>query len=131
MGSKGRVTIACLVAVACTGAVVAGLGLGTAVQAQSNGQEVQNSTPQRSLPSDPQVKTQQPNAPPVIRAYTRMVVVDVIATDAKGHAIHDLKNEDLKVFEDGKEQKIRAFAFHQPNVGVAPQEAKLADHEVT
>lgn len=43
-----------------------------------------------------------------------MVVVDVVATDSKGVPATDLKAGDFTVQEEGQEQSIRAFSFHQP-----------------
>jgi VWFA-related protein len=47
------------------------------------------------------------------------VVVDVVARDAKGVPVTDLKQEDFTVLEDGKEQKLRIFNFQQPQDSVA------------
>ena len=58
-----------------------------------------------------------PNAPaqqaPGLRVTTRMVVVDVVATDNKDVPIKDLKADDFTVQEEGQEQPVRAFSFHQ------------------
>jgi VWFA-related protein len=51
----------------------------------------------------------------VLRANTRLVVVDVVATNSKGELVPDLKIEDFTVTEDGKPQKISAFSFKQHN----------------
>src|SRR5579864_1814471 len=40
----------------------------------------------------------------VLKVKTRLVVVDVVARDAKGAPVTDLKQEDFTVVEDGKEQ---------------------------
>ena len=50
----------------------------------------------------------------VLRAVTRLVVVDVVATNGKGEAVTDLKKEDFTILEDGKEQKLTAFTFQHP-----------------
>jgi len=50
----------------------------------------------------------------VLRANTRLVVVDVVATDGKGQLLGDLKPGDLTMLEDGKIQKISNFTFHPP-----------------
>jgi VWFA-related protein len=50
----------------------------------------------------------------VLKVTTRLVVVDVVALDRKGAPVTDLKPEELSLFEDGKEQKIRTFSFQQP-----------------
>ena len=60
----------------------------------------------------------------VLKSITRLVVVDVVATDKDG-AITDLKQNDFTVLEDGREQKIRVFNFQQPNVN-APAAAAVA-----
>ena len=49
-----------------------------------------------------------------IRATTRLVVVDVISTDAKGKPIADLNKDDFTLFEDGKPQQIKVFSFQPP-----------------
>jgi VWFA-related protein len=52
-------------------------------------------------------------ATPLIRAETRLVLVDTIVTDKKGNYLDNLKQQDFKVFEDGKEQQIKSFSFEQ------------------
>ncbi len=61
----------------------------------------------------------------VLRATTRLVVIDVVATDGKGAAVSDLKAEDFTVLEEGKEQKVRAFSFQHP----PPSGASQLQHE--
>lgn len=66
---------------------------------------------------------QDPSAeiPPItIRANTRLVVVDVVVTDRKGHPISGLKPENFSVEEGGKKQKIASFT----PPGAAPGEQK-------
>ena len=46
-----------------------------------------------------------------LRTNTRLVVVDVVATDSKGQPVPDLKASDFTVLEDGKPQKISGFNF--------------------
>ena len=41
----------------------------------------------------------------VIRARVPLTIVDVVVTDAKGKPVHDLKQSDFTVLEDGKEMK--------------------------
>lgn len=71
----------------------------------------------RGLLSAPAVHAQQPatqipdNSSPVIRAETRLVLVDTIVTDKKGAYIRDLTAKDFRVFEDNKEQAIKSFSF--------------------
>ena len=47
----------------------------------------------------------------VIRTESRIVLVDTVVTDKKGHYITDLKKEDFKVYEDNKQQDITSFSF--------------------
>src|SRR5579859_1709398 len=46
-----------------------------------------------------------------LRTNTRLVVVDLVATDNKGQPVVDLKASDFTLFEDGKQQKISGFNF--------------------
>jgi VWFA-related protein len=47
----------------------------------------------------------------VIKRETKLVLVDAVVTDKKGNYIHDLTQNDFKVFEDNKEQAISTFSF--------------------
>ena len=49
-----------------------------------------------------------------LRTNTRLVVVDVVATDNSGRVISDIQADDLKLLEDGTQQKISSFTFHPP-----------------
>jgi VWFA-related protein len=60
--------------------------------------------------------------PAVIRAETKVVLVDVVVTDKKGGYIQDLNAKDFRVWEDGKEQAIQSFAL----VSSAPAAAVAA-----
>ena len=55
----------------------------------------------------------------VIRATTRLVVLDVVATDEKGQPVQDLKADHFTVLEDGKPQSLIGFSFQHPAVAVA------------
>lgn len=48
---------------------------------------------------------------PLIKAETRLVLVDTIVTDKKGNYLHDLTAKDFKVYEDNKEQPIKSFSM--------------------
>src|SRR5438309_8006387 len=50
----------------------------------------------------------------VLRSNTRLVVVDVVATDDKGSPITDLKADDFIINEDGVPQKLAGFSFQRP-----------------
>lgn len=47
----------------------------------------------------------------VIRAETRLVLVDAVVTDKKGEYVRDLTRKDFKVWEDNQEQEISSFSF--------------------
>lgn len=67
----------------------------------------------------------------VLRANTRLVVVDVVATDNKGQPVKDLQAQDFTMLENGTQQKISEFTFHHPgDVEVLPQ-PKLAPNVVS
>src|SRR5712675_1439816 len=54
-----------------------------------------------------------------LRTNTRLVLVDVVATDSKGQPVPDLKASDLTVLEDGKPQKISGFNFERSDASFA------------
>jgi VWFA-related protein len=66
--------------------------------------------PAQSSPPQAQNETSQN----VVKANTRQVVVDVVATDGKGAPITDLEAQDFTVLENGKAQKISDFSFQHP-----------------
>jgi VWFA-related protein len=99
--SKGRLRLAYCVLAA---AFVAPLALG--VKAQD--------APAAQKPESAQQPGQAPPAPadqqtPVFRSDINFVRVDVIVTDRQGNPVHDLKQEDFEVTEDGKPQAIQTF----------------------
>ena len=73
-------------------------------------------TPQSaSGPAQEQKPTPVYESATVLKSITRLVVVDVVATDKNG-AVTDLVRDDFTVLEDGKEQKVRVFNFQQPRM---------------
>jgi VWFA-related protein len=91
-------------------------------------------------PSDPQSSSSQGKekkpAPvyesaTVLKTITRLVVVDVVATDKNG-PVTDLERNDFTILEDGKEQQIRVFNFQQPHLtpanAVQPSSPKLPEN---
>ncbi|HEX3153059.1 MAG TPA: VWA domain-containing protein [Candidatus Angelobacter sp.] len=66
-----------------------------------------------------------------LRTNTRLVVVDVVATNNSGQVISDMKPDDLKLLEDGKEQKISSFTFHPPGKTDAISSISLPANVVT
>lgn len=59
-----------------------------------------------SAPATAQLPTQG-----AIKTETRLVRVDAIVTDKKGHYINDLAEKDFRVYEDNKQQEIVNFSF--------------------
>ena len=59
---------------------------------------------------------------PSFKAKSRLVLVDVVATNNKGEPVTGLKKEDFEVLEDGKAQAISTFEEHK---GVPPTQLKL------
>ena len=49
---------------------------------------------------------------PVFRATSRLVQVDVVATDKHGRPLEGLKREDFTIFQDGHLQNARVFEVH-------------------
>lgn len=56
----------------------------------------------------------------VLRANTRLVVVDVVATDSNNQTLTGLKPEDFNLLENGRPQKISNFSFRAPNAKQLP-----------
>lgn len=68
----------------------------------------------------------------VLRANTRLVVLDVVVTDGKGQPVKDLQAQDFSVFENGQQQKISNFGFHHPSTTApARQQAPLPPNVVS
>lgn len=87
--------------------------------------ESQTSPPQSQNSSTP-TKQQVEQPATVLKVTTRLVVVDVVATDGHGRAVTDLKPEDFTITEDGKRQEVRVFSFHHPPLARATSAAEKA-----
>ena len=61
----------------------------------------------------------------VYRTTTRLVILDVVATDAQGRTVPDLKPDEVQIFENGKEQTKRDFSFLHPDPQQAAQLVNL------
>ena len=61
----------------------------------------------------------------VFRTTTRLVILDIVATDAQGHVVSDLKADEVQILENGKEQEKRDFSFQQPNAQKAAERVDL------
>ncbi len=68
---------------------------------------------------------------PVLKAKTRLVVVDVVATDHQGQPISGLETQDFTLLEDGRPQKISAFSFQHPGVTVTQVSLRLPPNVVS
>src|SRR5207245_6952960 len=65
-------------------------------------------------------------SPAVLRATTRLVVLDIVASDGKGSPVADLGIDDFTVLEDDQAQKISSFAFRQNRtITEVPRKANL------
>lgn len=81
--------------------------------------------PRTPLPEPPPPPTQQRPSPPqqpesedVVRITTNLVQVDVVVTDKNGKVVTDLKPEEIKIYEDGRQQKITNFSY---NITATPE----------
>lgn len=61
----------------------------------------------------------------VLKYTTRLVVVDVIASDHKGRPVTDLERQDFILEEDGKNQGIDVFSFQTPGEKNGPPTARV------
>jgi len=77
-----------------------------------------SSAPAQQQSLEPPPPQQAPPADFVLRIQTRLVTVDVVATDAHGNVVRDLKPEEFEV-SDGGRQKIAQFAFVDKSVNAA------------
>ena len=72
----------------------------------------QSDPAQSSSPQAPGPQKGQPvyESATVLKTITRLVVVDVVATDKNG-PVRGLSRENFTILEDGKPQQIRVFNF--------------------
>jgi VWFA-related protein len=111
MALIGRASWVVLFLVVCTGFPTKSQ---TAPQEQKAPPAGAAATPAAQSPQSPAQPQPVYESATVLKATTRLVVIDVVATD-KGRAVTDLQRNDFKVFEDGKEQEIKVFALQQPS----------------
>lgn len=93
------------------------------------GSSTQTGQSSQSSSATPAAAIQQPQT--VLKATTRLVVVDVVATDSSGAPVTDLKESDFTVLEDGQPQKIGSFNFQGAAAKNGPPPAKLPPNVVT
>jgi VWFA-related protein len=93
-------------------------GMKPQTSTSATGTQPTQAAPAAAAPAQAEEKEQRPapvyESATVLKSITRLVVVDVVATDKDG-AVADLKQDDFSVLEDGKEQKVRVFNFQQPH----------------
>jgi VWFA-related protein len=63
---------------------------------------------------EPAAQNQKKSPKKTFRTTTRLVVVDIVATDDKGMPVRDLTSEDFAVTENNDPQNVIDFSFHQP-----------------
>lgn len=65
----------------------------------------------------------------VVRITTNLVQVDAVVSEKNGKVVTDLRPDELRIFEDGRPQKISHFSYIVANSGsnVAPPRATLVD----
>src|SRR5579859_4697015 len=66
-----------------------------------------------SLLAQPSGKATAEARSPTFKAAARVVLVDVVVTDNRGQPVHNLKQRDFAVLDDGKPQGIVAFEEHR------------------
>src|ERR1017187_8410227 len=60
-------------------------------------------------------KASSPQPAPTITSSSRLVLVDVVVSNGNGDPVHDLKEQDFTVLEDGKPQTIVGFDEQRPD----------------
>ena len=75
----------------------------------------------------PAPKGSSPQPAPTFKANSRLVVVDVVVSNGNREPVHDLKQQDFTVLEDGKPQTIVSFDEQRPDAKAktAPAEVNL------
>jgi VWFA-related protein len=112
MALIGRASWVTLFLVLCTGFPTKSQ---TAPQEQTAPTAVPAASPAPQSPQSPSQPQPVYESATVLKATTRLVVIDVVATDKQGHAVTDLQRNDFIVLEDGKVQETRVFALQKPS----------------
>src|SRR5213083_63071 len=71
-------------------------------------------------PPAPVLQKQKPEDVDVVRITTNLVQVDAVVTDKNGKVITDLKPEEIRIYEDGRPQKITNFSYNVTETPEAP-----------
>jgi VWFA-related protein len=82
------------------------------------------STPSSAAAAQPSTQTSNAelnsrDEPTTFKVNVRLVLVRVVARDAKGRAVGNLHKEDFQLFDKGKPQVISQFSVEQPGARVA------------
>jgi len=72
-----------------------------------------------------QSKDEQKSPEYVYRTTTRLVILDIVATDSKGNIVPDLKPEEIEILDNGKEQSKVDFSFIHPNPEKAATQVQM------
>jgi VWFA-related protein len=64
-------------------------------------------------PGEVQIRTWIYRLPPLLRVPANEVEVGAVVWDNKGHVVNGMKQQDFKVYDDGKEQPISSFAIEK------------------
>ena len=78
-----------------------------------------NASAQQSLPRKPEDVD-------VVRITTNLVQVDAVVTDKNGKVVADLKPEEIKILEDGRQQKITHFSYYVTETPATPARTEKA-----
>jgi VWFA-related protein len=65
-------------------------------------------------------EVQKPDPDDVVRITTNLVQVDAVVTDKNGKVVTDLKPEEIRIMEDGRQQKITNFSYNVTETPAAP-----------
>jgi VWFA-related protein len=66
-----------------------------------------------------------------IRSNSRLIIVDVVATNKNEQPLTDLRAEDFSVLEDGKPQNVNGFDLHIAKSGVPVNQPALPPNQYT
>lgn len=84
----------------------------------------QSAAPAAPAAPSPNQQTRSSQASDFLKVTTRLVSLDVIATDSHGNVVRELKQQDLQIFEEhNNEQKIARFEFIDRPGSTAPENA--------
>ncbi len=84
-----------------------------------------------SSPAQSGGDNQAPNGPTFqLKVQSNLVIVRVVVRDTRGEPVRDLKKEDFKVFDQGKEQSITQFEEHSSNEYSSGSTTAASGHEI-